>query len=95
MALTDLIKMDDVPSANNEQQRFICSIKKDFTVREFVLAVVDLKKPYGEIRLVTRCNSYVCKYYGGTISENYIPSYYFDKVIQYYYYYLFYQFSTI
>lgn len=81
MALTDLIKMDGVPSRSDGQQRFICSIKKDFTVREFVLAVVDLKKPYGEIRLVTRCNSYVCKYYGGTISENYIPSYYFDKVI--------------
>lgn len=80
MALTDLIKMDDYPSRSDGQKRFICSIKKDFTVREFVLSVIDFKL-CGEIRLVTRRNTYVCKYWFGYIPENGIPSYYIDKVV--------------
>lgn len=80
MALTDLIKMDSDPSRSDGQQRYICSIKKDFTVREFVLSVIALKL-CGEIRLVTRRNTYVCKYWFGYIPENGIPSYYFDKIV--------------
>jgi hypothetical protein len=41
MTLTDLIRMEGYPFRGDSQQRYIRSIKKDFTVREFVLSVVD------------------------------------------------------